>query len=298
MPSNRRRPRCRPEGRGARGLPPRRRQSASIRSPDELHGGGRAALGPGGLRQGAAAGPRGEESPSAGRAGGAGAAEASPEQAAPALAPGSGRRRRPSVGGRGGASGSACAGRGRPEGEGRPQPFLHGEARLSAKESRLRRRVAEVRPESFSGGEPAVAGRAGCQASSSSAQKKQGLLRQRASSRGETGAKELGTVRSEAQNTPQTVHLEKLNVLLSSMSTPVVILEIQTLCKALKYRCCPPSKPHVILGLKATQVWSLLQQVHHPRGKHSVLDCKTTEPSFKCHLPASHPNHNFQRSGL
>lgn len=157
MPSNRRRP----KGRGARGLPPRRRQSASIRSPDELHGGGRAALGPGGLRQGAAAGPRGEESPSAERAGGAGGAEASPEQAAPALAPGSGRRRRPSVGGRGGASGSACAGRGRPEGEGRPQPFLYKAARVSANESRLRRRVAEVRPESFSGGEPAGARRAG-----------------------------------------------------------------------------------------------------------------------------------------
>lgn len=46
-------------------------------------------------------------------------------------------------------------------GEGRPQPFLYKAARVSANESRLRRRVAEVRPESFSGGEPAGARRAG-----------------------------------------------------------------------------------------------------------------------------------------
>lgn len=60
----------------------------------------------------------------------------------------------------------------------------------------------------------------------------------------------LGTVCSKAQNAPQTVHLEKLNILLSfRSSTPFVILEIQTLCKALKYRCLPTSKTYIILSL-------------------------------------------------
>lgn len=61
---------------------------------------------------------------------------------------------------------------------------------------------------------------------------------------------DLGTVCSKAQNALQTAHVEKLNILLSlKSSTPFVILEIQTLCKALKHKCLPTSKTYIILSL-------------------------------------------------
>jgi len=95
------------------------------------------------------------------------------------------------------------------------------------------------------------------------------------------------------------LYLEKLNILLSFMSTPFVILEIQTLFhKALKYRCLPISKTYTtprLTNLLYSQFKFGLccKKFFTKDAKILVLDCKTPEPNFKRHLPASHQNHHF-----
>lgn len=86
------------------------RQSTSIRSPDELHGGGRPARRPGGFGQGTAAAPRGEVSPWAGGPRGAGGTRPPPSRPRRA----SGARKRPPSTAMNGRKGrcSACAVRG------------------------------------------------------------------------------------------------------------------------------------------------------------------------------------------